>query len=53
MSDVDMSDDDFEYADDPGVKGEDRSREKMRNDYDGHANCLTAHADSTSLSSGA
>ena len=29
-----------EMADDPGVKGEDRSREKMANDYAGHANKL-------------
>ena len=29
-----------EYADSPGVKGEARSREKMKNDYGGHANQL-------------
>ena len=29
-----------ESADDPGVKGEERSREKMKNDYDDHANKL-------------
>ena len=30
----------LEEADDPGVKGEPRSREKVRNDYGGHANAL-------------
>ena len=29
-----------EHADDPGVKGEVRSKQKMANDYDGHANRL-------------
>jgi len=29
-----------EFADSPGVKGEKRAREKMANDYDGHANQL-------------
>lgn len=29
-----------EMADDPGVKGKERSEEKMKNDYDGHANKL-------------
>ena len=30
----------IENVDDPGVKGEQRSREKMQNDYGGHANKL-------------
>ena len=29
-----------EFADSPGVKGEKRAREKMKNDYDGDANQL-------------
>eukprot|EP00966_Prymnesium_polylepis_P258500 5971058-Prymnesium_polylepis.1 len=29
-----------EDADDPGIKGEKRSKEKMENDYENHANCL-------------
>ena len=36
-----------ESADDPGVKGEERSREKMKNDYDDHANKLKDLARST------
>ena len=36
-----------ESADDPGVKGKERSREKMKNDYDNHANKLKDLARST------
>jgi len=36
-----------ESADDPGVKGEPRSREKMKNDYNNHANKLKDLARST------
>ena len=36
-----------ESADDPGVKGEPRSREKMKNDYENHANKLKDLARST------